>query len=88
MLEFMAGSRPVIAGVAGYAAALVEESEGGIVVTPEDEHGLARAIRQLQAQPLLGEKFGENGRRFVLDRFTRVEKARAYIGVLKRLTPV
>jgi glycosyltransferase involved in cell wall biosynthesis len=85
MLEFMACARPVIAGVAGYAAALVEESEGGVCVTPEDDQALAEAVRRLYEDPVLGTKLGENGRHFVLDRFTRAAKAKAYLRALERL---
>lgn len=88
MLEFMACSRPVIAGVAGYAATLVEESEAGILITPEDDQALAEAIRRLREEPILGTKLGENGRRFVLERFTRTAKARTYILALESLAPV
>jgi glycosyltransferase involved in cell wall biosynthesis len=86
MLEFMACSRPVIAGVAGYTASLVRDSEGGICITPEDDRALGEAIRRLYEEPSLGGKLGGNGRRFVLKRFTREEKAKAYVRALEDLT--
>lgn len=88
MLEFMACARPVIAGVRGYAAALLEESEAGICITPEDEQALADAIRSLREDSMLGPKLGENGRRFVLERFARATKAKVYAAALERLVTV
>jgi glycosyltransferase involved in cell wall biosynthesis len=88
MLEFMACSRPVIAGVAGYAASLIQDSGGGICVTPEDQRALVDAIRRLYEEPVLGAKLGGNGHRFVLERFTREEKAQAYLRALEGLTSV
>jgi glycosyltransferase involved in cell wall biosynthesis len=83
MLEFMACSRPVVAGLVGYAAALIEESGTGVLITPEDHLGLAEAIRRLRDEPMLRAKFRENGRPFVLERFTRAAKAREYIRALE-----
>jgi colanic acid biosynthesis glycosyl transferase WcaI len=85
MLEFMACSRPVIGGVDGYAASLIRESEGGVHIPPEDDQALAEAIRQLYEDPALGAKLGDNGRRFVVERFTRASKAEAYIRLLEDL---
>ncbi len=82
MLEFMACARPLVVGVSGLARALVEESNGGICVTPEDYKELAEAVHRFRAEPNLGLKLGENGRRFVLDRFMRGAKARAYLSAL------
>jgi glycosyltransferase involved in cell wall biosynthesis len=85
MLEFMACSRPVIGGVDGYAASLIRESEGGICVPPENDQALAEAIHRLHEDPALGMKLGDNGRRFVLKRFTRTSKAAAYVRLLEGL---
>ena len=85
MLEFMASARPVIVGVGGLTRSLVEESGGGICVTPEDHGELAEAVCRFHAEPDLGPRLGGNGRRFVLERFTREAKARAYLAALHEL---
>jgi glycosyltransferase involved in cell wall biosynthesis len=85
MLEFMACARPVVAGVLGYAATLVKESGAGILVAPEDDGALADAVRRLYDEPQLATELGENGRPFVLERFTRAAKASAYLRALESL---
>ena len=47
---YLAAGKPVIMGVAGDAADLIGDSGGGVVVKPEDEKGLAAAIRDLHSR--------------------------------------
>jgi len=85
MLEFMACARPVVVGVSGYARALVEESGGGLGVTPDDHDGLAEVLLRLRDEPVLGDKFGESGRHFVVERFSRRAKAATYLAALREV---
>lgn len=85
LLEFMACARPVILGVDGLARRIVQEANAGIVVEPENPTDLAEAIERLAAEPELCAVLGRNGRHYVLQNFTRRQKAAAYMRVLEDL---
>jgi colanic acid biosynthesis glycosyl transferase WcaI len=86
MLELMACGRPMIVGVGGLAAEIADQSGGGLSVAPADPRGLVVAVDRLRDDPGLGARLGRNGRRFVLDRFTREIKARTYLSALASVT--
>lgn len=85
MLEYMSCARPVILGVDGQARSILEEARGGIYVEPENAKALANAILELKTRPELCEQFGNNNRRYILDKFSRQETAERYIEVLERI---
>jgi colanic acid biosynthesis glycosyl transferase WcaI len=85
VLEFMACARPVILGVDGLARRIVQEANAGIVVEPENATDLAETIKRLAAAPALCAALGRNGRRYVLQNFTRQHTAEAYLRVLEEL---
>jgi glycosyltransferase involved in cell wall biosynthesis len=58
---YMAAGRPLLLAVRGDAAALVEESGGGITVAPEDPQALAAAADSLAALPK--ERLAQMGQR-------------------------
>jgi glycosyltransferase involved in cell wall biosynthesis len=62
---YLASGRPILMGVMGDAADLVERAEAGIACTPEDPESIARNAVALYTMPLeQREALGENGRRF------------------------
>lgn len=62
---YLAMGKPVLAGLAGDAAALVERSGAGLVFQPEDVDSLMERIRQIDAlRPAALAAKGEQGRRF------------------------
>ena len=83
LLEFMAGGKPVVAAASGQAARLIEESGGGMVVPQGDDAAMARAIRSLMDDPERGERMGANGRRLILERFTRERTAAQCLALLE-----
>ena len=85
LLEFMACARPVIVGVGGLTRQIVEQANAGIAIEPENASELAQAITQMAATPELGTELGKHGRRYILQNFTRAQKARAYLSVMERL---
>ena len=85
MLEFMSCARPVILGVDGQARKILEEAQGGIFVEPENVADLVQAVARLAANAGLREMLGSNGRRHVLQHFSRKHTARAYMDVLEAL---
>jgi len=85
MLEFMACARPVILGVDGHARSVMEQANAGIFVPPEDPASLVEAVARLAADPVLCASLGRNGRRHVLQHFSRQQTARLYIDILQDL---
>ena len=85
MLEFMSCARPVILGVDGQARAILEEARAGLVIEPESPIALANAIRYLAANQAVGRQLGENGREYILRKFSRHHTAERYIDVLEDL---
>jgi colanic acid biosynthesis glycosyl transferase WcaI len=82
MLEFMACARPIILGVEGQAREIIEEARAGICIEPENPGELARSVLRLSGDEQLRETLGRNGRRHVLQHFSRRQTAMAYLNVL------
>jgi glycosyltransferase involved in cell wall biosynthesis len=85
MLEFMSCGRPVILGVEGQARQILEEAQAGTCIEPENSSQLAEAVLHLAGDAQLRETLGRNGRRHVLQRFSRRHTAMAYLDVLREL---
>jgi glycosyltransferase involved in cell wall biosynthesis len=85
MLEFMSCARPVILGVEGQARQILELADAGICIEPGNSGELADAILRLSGDEHLRETLGRNGRRHVLQHFSRRQTATTYIDVLSAL---
>jgi glycosyltransferase involved in cell wall biosynthesis len=85
LLEYMACEKPVVVAVDGQARQIVELAEAGVFVEPEDSNALARAIVELASAPERRRQMGVNGRRHILNNYSRETKARDYISVLLTL---
>ncbi len=83
LLEFMSCARPVILGVDGLARQIVRNANAGICVEPENSADLANAILQLAGNPALCTILGQNGRRYILRRFSRPHTAEIYMRILQ-----
>jgi glycosyltransferase involved in cell wall biosynthesis len=88
MLEFMSCARPVILGVDGQARWIVEEARAGIYVEPENATALSDAVLELLSKPELCTKLGENGRKYILAKFSRRKTAERYLDVLGRVVGI
>ncbi len=73
LLTYMAAGRPVLAAVnpASQGALLLGESQGGIIVTPEDPAALAAAVKQMQALPTALQEMGRRNRQYAEKHFDR-----------------
>ena len=85
MLEFMSCGRAVILGVEGQARKILEEAQAGICIEPGNSGELAQAVLRLADDQPLRETLGRNGRRHVLQHFSRRQTALAYLEVLSAL---
>jgi len=71
--------------VDGQARKIMDQARAGIYVEPENAADLVQVITQLVGNPVLREKLGRNGRRHVVEHFSRQQTAQAYIAVLDRV---
>jgi len=85
MLEVMSCARPVILGVDGQARQILEEAQAGICIEPGNSQRLAEGILRLAGDAQLRETLGRNGRRHILQRYSRRQTAMAYLEVLREL---
>src|SRR5262249_42699885 len=82
MLEFMSCARPLIAGVEGQAQQLIQDAQAGICFEPGNAQALVNSILTMFSQPSLRESCGRNGRRYIIQNFSRKETADDYATVL------
>jgi hypothetical protein len=81
MFEYLAAGKAVVGSVSGEAAQILREA-GAVVVPPEDDVALARAIAELAADPERRRAMGQAGRRYAERACDRVALARQYRKVL------
>ncbi len=85
--SILAAGRPLIASVdrGTEIARLVERSESGVTVPPEDPEALTKAIRRLLDAPEQRARMGESGRRFVEGWASPEAVAKAYEDLFEEL---
>ena len=83
MFEAMASARPIVLGVLGESAGVLESAGAGIVVPPEDPVALAAALLSLAASPKRAAELGTSGRRYVEAQFDREKLAAAMLEELR-----
>ncbi len=81
----MGAGRPIVSTVDGEARQVLEQANAGLFVPPEDPERLARAIRQLAADPERRQQLGAAGRRHVETHYSRPVLAQRYLDVLEAL---
>ncbi|HUY13331.1 MAG TPA: glycosyltransferase family 4 protein [Terriglobia bacterium] len=85
MFEAMAAAKPVILGVEGEAAEILEEARAGVCVRPEDAGALAAAVLHLADHPETARQLGRNGQHAIITRCSRRDQALAYLELLRGL---
>lgn len=86
LFEVMACERPLIAGVAGEAARIVEASEAGLVTEPGSAAELAGAIERVRAMPAAERaSMGRRGRAYVAEHYSREALAERYLSILREV---
>jgi glycosyltransferase involved in cell wall biosynthesis len=71
VFEYLACEKPVVAGLRGEGARVLEESGGGIAVEPGDAQAMATAVRELLDSPDRRAEMGKAGRRYVEEHNSR-----------------
>lgn len=86
IFEVMGCARPVLAALEGEGAAIVRESDGGLVVPPEDAEAIAGAITRMAGLAQTERTaMGLRGRAYVGDHYTREVLADRYLDALRRV---
>lgn len=85
IFEILAMQRPILLSVDGEARRIVEESEGGMFVPPEDRDAMRNGILELCADRERCEQMGLKGRDYVMRHFDRSVLAREYLDILRRV---
>jgi glycosyltransferase involved in cell wall biosynthesis len=75
LYESMACGKPVVLSVNGEARGILEKARAGIFVEPENSEQMAQAILKLYQNPELLAEYGRNGRKYVVEHFSRKQQA-------------
>lgn len=71
LFECLANSRPVLLGLGGEAEEIIRRSESGLIFNVQDPASLVQQIRYLKDNQMMAIAMGENGRRYVNEKFER-----------------
>lgn len=85
IFESMALGVPILLGVEGEAAEIVEDASAGLLFEPENAGALVDALIHLADTPGLAVRLGANGRRAVRERYDRRVLAAEYLELLHRV---
>lgn len=81
--ESMASGLPVVLAAEGEAAAILNESNAGVAVSPGKTSDLARAIRDLTLDPGLRKRLGDNGVLAAKEKFDRRRTVKKFLSYLE-----
>ena len=84
MFEVMAAGRPIVMGVKGEAAAILEKADAGIAITPQSPAEMRDAVLRLFRDEDLRRRFGEHGRAYARGQASYEARARDYLACLSR----
>lgn len=85
VFDYMSCAKPILLGIDGVARQLVEESNSGYYVDPEDSQIFADKVLFLKENKEHRDELGENGLKYVKENFSREILAQKYINVLEEI---
>jgi glycosyltransferase involved in cell wall biosynthesis len=85
LFETMAMKRPIILGIHGEAAHLLQEAKAGIVIEPSNPQQLIEAIDNIKHNSSVGLEFGQNGRNYVAQHFSREALAGEFLKLIEQV---
>ena len=83
IFESLAMAKPIILGVEGESADLLQAAKAGICIEPEHADDLAARILELSQHPEQCRQLGRNGRQYVMEHFDRTVLARKLASVIE-----
>lgn len=84
--DYMSCKTPILMAIDGVSRELLEESDSGIYVEPENAEDIAEGIREYLKNPERRKQQGANGYAFAMSNFDRQKLGDKYISELKKLT--
>jgi glycosyltransferase involved in cell wall biosynthesis len=75
VVEGMATGKPMVAVNAGGVPEIIEDQQTGLLVPSGDASALAKAVQNLESDPVWAKELGEAGRKTVMSRFNLQETA-------------
>jgi glycosyltransferase involved in cell wall biosynthesis len=85
IFEAAAMAKPIVLGVGGHAADLVQRAGCGICIEPENETELVGALQRMADDRALTASLGEAGREYIVHRFDRGALAADYLELIRRV---
>ncbi len=85
MFDAWACACPILLGINGEAHRVLEEAQAGVFVKPEDPVAMAQAIRSLSETPERRQRYRANGRRFVVQHYSRQAQAQRLVPLLEEM---
>jgi glycosyltransferase involved in cell wall biosynthesis len=87
LIEAMSSGLACVASrLEGSTDVLIEDEVNGLLVAPDDEAGLARALERLLADSRLAGRLGASARETVLDRYAIQTSARSWLNAYQELS--
>ena len=83
IFESLAMAKPIILGVEGESAELIQAAGAGICIEPEQADELAARVLELSQQPERCQQLGRSGRTYVVEHFDRTVLARALSSLIE-----
>lgn len=83
IFESLAMAKPIVLGVEGESAELLQAAKAGMCIEPEQADDLAACVLELSQNPERCQQLGRNGRRYVMEHFNRIVLARKLASVLE-----
>lgn len=85
MFEALSSELPIVLAVEGEAEKLINDARAGITVEPENAKEIADAVLKLHKNKDLKEELGQNGRKYVIENYSRESITRKLEKILKEL---
>lgn len=85
VFDYMAAGRPVILAIDGVIREVVEKGQAGIYVEPGNPHAMAEAIRDLYSNRERAVEMGKNGRKLLVDQFSRPQMCEKLKSILQNM---
>ena len=85
VFDYMAAGRPVILAIDGVVREVVDSANAGVYVPPGDPKALSAAIKDLASHQSKCERLGKNGRKVIIENFSREELADKFTALLESI---
>lgn len=86
VIDYMGMGVPIVAGVQGYAAKIINDSNSGIVVEPDDYVELSKAIFKMYKNSNLQEDYSSNGVDYCIKNFCVEKNLIKFIDLIEKVT--